>query len=107
MAEQEIHVEVAYARADLQVLVPVTGPAGMRIAEAIERSGVLRRFPEIDLSVNKLGIHGKLTKLDQVLAEGDRVEIYRPLIADPAEQRKKRAAAGKVMRKGAGEEDPG
>jgi len=103
--EREIHVEVAYARPDIQVLVPVTGPEGLRVAEAIKRSGVLSQFVEIDLGVNKVGIHGKLTKLDQVLAEGDRVEIYRPLIADPAAQRKKRAAAGKVMRKGAGEEE--
>jgi hypothetical protein len=72
------------------------------VAEAIERSGIIERFPEIDLAKNKVGIFGKLAKLDKVLQPGDRVEIYRPLIADPKEARKKRAAQGKVMKKGAG-----
>jgi len=104
VAETTMRVEVAYARQDVQVLLPVTGPLGMTVREVIDRSGVLTRYPEIDLAVNKVGIYGKLTRLEQNLADGDRVEIYRPLIADPNEQRKKRAAAGKVMRKGAGEE---
>lgn len=99
-----MRVEVAYAGQDAQVLLAVSGPPGMTVREAIDRSGVLARFPEIDLGLNKVGIYGKLARLDQGLAEGDRVEIYRPLIADPNEQRKKRAAAGKVMRKGAGED---
>jgi putative ubiquitin-RnfH superfamily antitoxin RatB of RatAB toxin-antitoxin module len=103
VAEQRIEVEVAYAREQAQALIPVTGDAGLTAREAIERSGVTRQFPEIDLAVNKVGIYGKLVSLDQVLEPGDRVEIYRPLIADPKEQRKKRAAEGKVMRKGAGE----
>ena len=103
MAEQRIEVEVAYAREQAQALIPVTGDPGLTAREAIERSGVTRQFPEIDLAVNKVGIYGKLISLDQFLESGDRVEIYRPLIADPKEQRKKRAAEGKVMRKGAGE----
>lgn len=104
MAEEGIQVEVAYARPDAQALLSVTGDPGMMVREAIERSGVLKRFPEIDLAINKVGIFGKLAKLDQLLVSGDRVEIYRPLIADPTAQRKKRAAAGKAMRKGGGEE---
>jgi putative ubiquitin-RnfH superfamily antitoxin RatB of RatAB toxin-antitoxin module len=104
VAEQHIQVEVAYGAATEQALLAVEGNQGMTVREAIERSGILKRFPEIDLGVNKVGIYGKLTKLDAALAMGDRVEIYRPLIADPKEQRKKRAAQGKVMRKGAGEE---
>ncbi len=104
MAEQGIQVEVAYARLDAQALLSVTGDPGMTVCEAIDRSGVLARFPEIDLVINKVGIFGKLAKLDQPLVNGDRVEIYRPLIADPTAQRKKRAAAGKAMRKGGGEE---
>ncbi len=104
MAETQIQVEVAYARQETQVLLTVSGPPGMKVREAIDRSGILARFPEIDLALNKVGIYGKLTRLEQNLGDGDRVEIYRPLIADPNEQRKKRAAAGKVMRKGAGEE---
>ncbi len=99
-----MRVEVAYAGQDDQALLTVSGPTGMTVQEAIDRSGVLTRFPEIDLGLNKVGVYGKLARLDQGLAEGDRVEIYRPLIADPNEQRKKRAAAGKVMRKGAGED---
>ena len=104
MAETTMRVEVAYAGQDDQALLTVSGPTGMTVREAIDRSGVLTRFPEIDLGLNKVGVYGKLARLDQGLAEGDRVEIYRPLIADPNEQRKKRAAAGKVMRKGAGED---
>jgi putative ubiquitin-RnfH superfamily antitoxin RatB of RatAB toxin-antitoxin module len=103
VAEQHIQVEVAYAKDTEQALLAVEGGKGLTAREAIERSGILKRFPEIDLTVNKIGIFGKLTKLDQALENGDRVEIYRPLIADPKEQRKKRAAEGKVMRKGAGE----
>ncbi|HNN85792.1 MAG TPA: RnfH family protein, partial [Accumulibacter sp.] len=59
--------------------------------------------PEIDLTKNKVGIFAKLTKLDAVLRDHDRIEIYRPLLADPKEIRKQRAAAGKVMKKGAGD----
>ncbi len=101
MVEQLIHVEVAYAKEKEQALLAVEGEKGLTVQEAIERSGILKRFSEIDLGVNKVGIYGKLTKLAKPLEHGDRVEIYRPLIADPKEQRKKRAAEGKVMRKGA------
>ncbi len=102
MVEQRIQVEVAFAREDDQALLAVEGAKGMTVREAIERSGILKRFPEIDLDINKVGIFGKLATLEQALETGDRVEIYRPLIADPKAQRKKRAAEGKVMRKGAG-----
>ena len=95
--------EVAYGKLDEQVLLVVESPTPMTAQEAIEQSAVLDRFPEIDLKMNKIGIFGKAAKLDAVLTEGDRVEIYRPLIADPKEARKKRAAEGKVMRKGGGE----
>jgi putative ubiquitin-RnfH superfamily antitoxin RatB of RatAB toxin-antitoxin module len=103
VAEQHIQVEVAYGKEAEQALLAVEGDQGLTVKEAIERSGILKRFPEIDLGTNKVGVFGKLTKLDQALQNGDRVEIYRPLIADPKEQRKKRAAEGKVMRKGAGD----
>ena len=98
MTEQTIDVEVAYARAKAQALLPLKGETGMTLKDAIERSGILERFPEIDLGVNKVGIYGKLAKLDQALQSGDRVEIYPPLIADPKQARKKRAAEGKPMR---------
>jgi hypothetical protein len=89
--EQNLEVEVAYAREQVQALIPVKGRQGMTVAEAIEQSGIRQRFPEIDLAVNKVGIFGKLTKLEQALARGDRVEIYPPLIADPKQARKQRA----------------
>lgn len=103
MADKRIAVEVAYVGEHEQALLAVEADAGLTAREAVERSGILRRFPEIDLGTNKLGIFGKLAKPDQVLESGDRVEIYRPLIADPKEARKKRAAEGKVLRKGGGE----
>ncbi|WP_399359961.1 RnfH family protein [Thiohalobacter thiocyanaticus] len=65
------------------------------LRQAVEQSGILEQFPEIDLEQQQLGIFGKLNKPDTELLEGDRVEIYRPLIADPKEVRKQRAAAGK------------
>lgn len=103
MAEERIGVEVAYAMPEEQVLLKVEGEGGLTVRQAIERSGVLQLFPEIDLEQNRVGIFGKMTTLEQALQSGDRVEIYRPLIADPKEARKRRAAQGKVMRKGSGE----
>ena len=90
-----IEVEVSYARPDVQVLIPVKAPAGVTVEEAIRLSGVLEQFPDIDLAVNKVGVFGKLSKLAATLQAGDRVEIYRPLIADPKESRRQRAAEGK------------
>ena len=98
-----IKVEVAFALADRQAIIALTMPAGATVQEAIEQSRIRERFPEIDLGSHKVGIFGKLTKLDAVLRDRDRVEIYRPLVADPKEVRRKRAEEGKVMRKGSGE----
>ena len=98
-----IQVEVAYARPDLQVVIPVAVEEGGSLGMAIERSGILMRFPEIDLEGAKVGIFGKLSKLNAPLRARDRVEIYRPLIADPKEVRRQRAAAGKAMKKGGGD----
>lgn len=97
----KIRVEVAYAKLDEQVLLELEVDAGITLKEAVELTSILEQFPEVDLAINKVGIFGKLAKLDAKLTEGDRVEIYRPLIADPKEQRKKRAAEGKEMKKGA------
>ncbi|MCU7796485.1 MAG: RnfH family protein [Candidatus Thiodiazotropha sp. (ex Semelilucina semeliformis)] len=94
--------EVAYGRLEEQALLVVESDASLTAQQVIEKSGILERFTEIDLSSNKIGIFGKAAKLDAVLSDGDRVEIYRPLIADPKEARKKRAAEGKTMRKGGG-----
>lgn len=101
----KIRIEVAYARADQQVIKKIEVEAGTTAEAAIRQSGILEQFPEIDLATNKIGLFSKATKLDTVLREMDRVEIYRPLIADPKEVRKQRAAEGKVMKKGGGSEE--
>lgn len=87
-----IHVEVAYARPEHQVIIPLDVPLGSSVEDAIRASGILDTFAEIDLAQNKVGVFGKLTKLDTELRPKDRVEIYRSLIADPKEARKHRAA---------------
>jgi putative ubiquitin-RnfH superfamily antitoxin RatB of RatAB toxin-antitoxin module len=104
MAEM-LNIEVCYALADKQELVRVRLPEGATLGQALEASGLLAKYPEIDLKKNKFGIYAKLSKVDASLRDHDRVEIYRPLIADPKEVRKQRAAEGKVMKKGAGDTD--
>ncbi|MDH5409237.1 MAG: RnfH family protein [Gammaproteobacteria bacterium] len=89
--ENKILVEVAYALPDEQIIIPLQVEPGTNLTQAIELSGILARYPDIDLSKNKFGVFGKLTKADTVLREKDRVEIYRPLIADPKESRRRRA----------------
>lgn len=93
-------VEVAYALPRQQVMLRVSLPEGATVEDAIRQSGMLEKFPEMDLSRNKVGIFSKLAKLDEKLRDKDRVEIYRPLIADLKEVRRKRAEEGKVMKKG-------
>ena len=78
-----MHVGVAYADKFKQTWLKLDVPDGSTLRDAIERSGLLDQFPEIDLEVNKVGIFGKLTKLDAKVNDGDRVEIYRPITADP------------------------
>lgn len=102
MAEM-ISVEVVYAIRQKQEIFSLSVPEGTTVRQAIEACGVLEKYTEIDLAKNKLGVFAKLTKADTPLRNRDRVEIYRPLIADPKEVRKQRAAEGKVMKKGAGE----
>ncbi len=96
----KITIEVAYALPDKQVLRALEVEEGTTVAEAIGLSGIQDEFPDIDLALNKLGIFGKLAKPEEVLRAGDRVEIYRPLLADPKEIRRQRAKRGKVIRKG-------
>ena len=102
-SQPEITVEVAYALPEEQLIIPVKVQEGITAEEAIRASGILSKFSDIDLAINQIGIFGKLTKLDTALRHLDRVEIYRPLIADPKEVRKQRAADGKIMRKGGGD----
>ncbi|MGB0127457.1 MAG: RnfH family protein [Rhodocyclaceae bacterium] len=99
-----INVEVAYALPHVQELVRLKLPYGSTVQQAVESSGLLQKHAGLDLTQVKLGIYGKLTKGDAALRDRDRVEIYRPLIADPKEIRKKRAEEGKVMKKGGAEE---
>ncbi len=101
MAEK-ISVEVVYARPERQEVVRLELPSGSTVQAAVEASGLPAKYPEIDLAKGKFGIFGKLSRPDSALRERDRVEIYRPLIADPKEVRKQRAAEGKVMKKGGG-----
>lgn len=98
-----INVEVAYALPDVQMLVPLSVEEGATVETAIRQSGLLAKFPEIDLATAKVGIWNKASELTATLREKDRVEIYRPLIADPKEVRRKRAEEGKVMKKGGGD----
>lgn len=102
MAES-INIEVIYAMPDRQEVANLALPEGSTAGQAIEASGLLAKYPEIDLGKNKIGIYAKLAKPDTALRDRDRVEIYRPLIADPKEVRKQRAAEGKAMKKGGGE----
>lgn len=87
----KIMVEVAYAKENEQVIIPLNVDAGTTLEQAVQLSGILEQFPEIDLTQNKAGIFGKIAKADTELREKDRVEIYRSLIADPKESRRKRA----------------
>ncbi len=91
-------IEVAYAKPGRQLIIEVPAAPGMTVQQAIEASGILQQFPEIDLAVNKVGIFGKSAQLDAELVVGDRVEIYRPLVADPKEARRQRAKAAAARR---------
>jgi uncharacterized protein len=101
--QNEITVEVAYALPDEQLVVPIKVEVGTTAEQAVYASGIIKKFPEINMNINKIGIFGKATRLDTILRHLDRVEIYRPLIADPKEVRKQRAADGKIMKKGGGD----
>ena len=103
MSDEKIKIEVVYALPAEQLLLKSEVPKGTTIAEAVKLSGILDKHPEIDVEKGKFGIFGKLSKTDTVLREKDRIEIYRPLIADPKEVRRKRAEEGKVMKKGGGD----
>lgn len=78
-----MQVSIAYGKPDHPYWQQLDVPEGSSVADVIERSGVLKRFPEIDLADQKVGIFGKLTTLDAKVNPGDRVEIYHPIITDP------------------------
>ncbi|WP_018607314.1 RnfH family protein [Uliginosibacterium gangwonense] len=101
-----INVAVCYALPQRQDLVELKLPAGSTASQAIAASGLQQKHPDIDLDRFKVGVFGKLIKLDTPLQDQDRVEIYRPLIADPKEVRRKRTEEGKAMKKGGGDLPP-
>lgn len=86
-----INIEVAYAHPDRQELIALFVEDNTTIEAAIRLSGVLERFPEIDLAKQKIGVFSKTCQLTNVVHAGDRIEIYRPLAVDPKEARRKRA----------------
>jgi putative ubiquitin-RnfH superfamily antitoxin RatB of RatAB toxin-antitoxin module len=85
-----LSIEVCYALANEQTLIAVDLPEGATVQQAIDASGILQRYPQIDLGTQKFGVFGKLKPLDAVLADHDRVEIYRPLLVDPKLSRQRR-----------------
>ena len=95
MSGDLIKVEVAYALPDRQLVIPLQVPRGTTLFDAAQRSGIADRFDELDLESAPMGVFGKAERKprERLLEDGDRVEIYRPLVADPKEVRKKRAAA--------------
>lgn len=90
-----IHVEVVYALPDEQRVLTQTIDKSLTVEQIIVQSGVLEMYPEIDLSSNKVGVFSRNVKLDATVQDNDRIEIYRPLLADPKEIRRKRAEQAK------------
>ncbi len=98
MANETMMVEVAYALPEMQSLLSVEVDNGCTAIDAVKQSGILELHTDIELEQIQMGIFSKACNEDQILQAGDRVEIYRPLIADPKEVRKKRAAEAKERR---------
>lgn len=96
MTDQQIAIEVTYALPDKQTLLEVVVEQGTTVEQGIKASGILERYQDIDLTSNKVGIWSRTCKLGDALREGDRIEIYRPLIADPKEVRRIRAEKAKL-----------
>ena len=86
-----IEVEVVYALPQSQTAVTLTVPAGTTVREAIARSGIAAKHPEVDLEAVTVGIYGQRVAVTTVLIDHDRIELYRPLIADPKQARRRRA----------------
>jgi putative ubiquitin-RnfH superfamily antitoxin RatB of RatAB toxin-antitoxin module len=90
-----IHVEVVYALPHEQRVLSLVVDQSMTVEKIIRQSGVLDIYPEIDLTKNKVGVFSRNVKLDMTVRDRDRIEIYRPLLADPKEIRRKRAEQAK------------
>ncbi|HGN1705735.1 TPA: RnfH family protein [Providencia rettgeri] len=95
----EFNIEVTYALPEKQFLLSVKVEEGTTIEGAILASGILALRDDIDLKKNKVGIYSRPAKLTDLVQDGDRIEIYRPLIADPKELRRKRAEKSKETKK--------
>ncbi len=99
-APKRLRVEIVYALRDDQLLIALEVEEGASAREAVDRSGILQRYPEIAIAPGHIGIFGKVVEPDTRLRDGDRVEIYRPLIADPKRARRERAERRKRTRGG-------
>jgi putative ubiquitin-RnfH superfamily antitoxin RatB of RatAB toxin-antitoxin module len=95
--DAKLHVHLVYASADNALMRLLTVAPGTTIEQAIIQSGVLDEIDGLDLAINPVGIYGKKRPLDTVLRDRDRIEIYRPLVADPKESRRKRAGRNKAQ----------
>jgi putative ubiquitin-RnfH superfamily antitoxin RatB of RatAB toxin-antitoxin module len=95
-----ITVEITYALPEQQTLLTFTIPDNSTIKDGIVQSGILQKHPELNVDDMLVGIFGKKAPMEQTLRDKDRIEIYRPLIADPKEVRKRKAAEGKQLKKG-------
>lgn len=91
VSHEKMSIQICYATVQQQILLNLMVPRDTSIVEAIELSQILTTCPEIQLYQSKFGVFGKLKSADTLLRGGDRVEIYRPLIADPMEARRRRA----------------
>jgi putative ubiquitin-RnfH superfamily antitoxin RatB of RatAB toxin-antitoxin module len=90
MVAESIAIEVAYATSYQQTIIAVKMPFNCSVDEAIQASGILLQFPEIDLKTQKIGVFNQVCTLQHQLNSGDRVEIYRPLIKSPMTARRER-----------------
>lgn len=93
MGAELLNIEVCYASDDLQFLQALQVPAGTTIAAALALSDLPARLPQLDVQTALLGLYGKKKSADTVLREHDRIEVYRPLIADPKQARRRRKPA--------------
>ncbi|PVZ72000.1 RnfH family protein [Pelagibaculum spongiae] len=93
-----LNIEVVYALEHQQSLLSVKVEKGADVQAAVEKSGILNKYPQIELGKTPVGIFSKKCKWDDLLRDGDRIEIYRPLIADPKEVRKRRAEQAKAAK---------
>lgn len=91
VSRDTISVQVVYASTTHQEVISIEIPADSTVEDAIEKSGILHKYSEVDISTCMVGIYGKVIQNGRILKDQDRVEIYRPLIMDPMEARRKRA----------------